>query len=118
MTDHRELAIANNQGVLEREREKPTREQAVAIRGQVDSNNLWALVGYNIQEARVLMGEAIVVLSPNNSSEEDVERSNLDAPLDFQALFNPFTVLGGGGAVRLQAEERKGESEEREEATW
>jgi hypothetical protein len=44
------------------------REQAIRIRWQIDSNDFWALVRDNIEEARVLMGETIVILPPDSRS--------------------------------------------------
>ena len=73
-----------------------TGKQAVAVGGEVDADNLGALVGDDIQEARILVGEAVVVLAPDNSRQEDVKRGDLDAPLDLEALFNPFAMLQKG----------------------
>jgi len=39
-------------------------EQAVRVGRQVDANHVGALVGDDIKKARVLMGEAVVILSP------------------------------------------------------
>jgi hypothetical protein len=69
------------------------RKQTVAIGRKVDSDNLRTLVGDNVKETRILVCEAIVVLTPNDSSQQDVERSNLGTPLNFETLFDPFAVL-------------------------
>ena len=71
-----------------------TGEQAVAIRGQVDTHDFGALVGNNIKETRILVGEAIMVLSPDNSRQEDVERGDLGTPFHLETLLNPLAVLG------------------------
>ena len=34
-----------------------------------------------------------MVLSPDCGCKKDVERGDFDAPLDFEALLQPFTVL-------------------------
>lgn len=39
------------------------------------------------------MSKAVVVLSPNNGCQEDVERGDLDAPLHLETLFEPLAVL-------------------------
>ena len=41
------------------------RQQAVGVRRQVDAHHVGALVGDHVEEARVLVGEAVVVLSPD-----------------------------------------------------
>ena len=70
-----------------------TRKQAVSIGRKIDSNNFGTLVGNYIQEARVLVGEAVVVLSPDNGCQEDVEGGNPDTPLHLETLFEPLAVL-------------------------
>jgi hypothetical protein len=49
------------------------RKQGVAIWWEIDANYLWAFVGDNIEEAGVLVGEAIVILSPDGGGDENVE---------------------------------------------
>jgi hypothetical protein len=39
------------------------------------------------------MSESIVILAPDGRSEQDVERSNLLSPFDFEALLDPLAVL-------------------------
>jgi hypothetical protein len=72
---------------------KRTREQAISIRRKVDADNLGTLVGNDIKEARILVSETIVVLTPDNGSQENVEGSNLGTPLNLETLLNPFAVL-------------------------
>lgn len=43
------------------------RKKTVAIWGEIDTDHLGALVRKNIQETRILMSEAIVILPPNNA---------------------------------------------------
>lgn len=39
------------------------------------------------------MSETIVILAPDNSRQEDVERSDLGTPLNLETLLNPLAVL-------------------------
>lgn len=70
-----------------------TRKQTVSIGREVDANNFGALVGNHIQETGILVSEAVVVLSPDDGCQENVERSNPDTPLDLETLFEPLAVL-------------------------
>jgi hypothetical protein len=70
-----------------------TRKQTVAIRRKVDSDDLGTLVGDDVKETRILVCEAVVVLTPDDSSQENVERSNLGTPLNLETLLDPFAVL-------------------------
>jgi hypothetical protein len=69
------------------------REQTVGIRWKINANNFRALVGDDVKEAGVLVSETIVILSPDSGCEEDVERSNLLSPFDFETLLDPLAVL-------------------------
>lgn len=69
------------------------RQQAVAVGREVDADDFGGLVGYHVEEARVLVGEAVVVLAPDDCGQEDVEGGHLDAPFDFEAFLDPFAVL-------------------------
>jgi hypothetical protein len=69
------------------------REQTVGIRRQVNAHDIGALVGDNIEETGILVRETVVVLSPDGSCEENVERRNLLPPLNLEALLDPFAVL-------------------------
>jgi hypothetical protein len=51
------------------------------------------LVGKNIKETRILVSEAVVVLAPHHTCEQNVERSHLDSPLHLETLLDPFAVL-------------------------
>lgn len=69
-------------------------EEAVAVGGEVDADDFGGFVGDYVEEARVLVREAVVVLSPDDGGEEDVEGGDLVAPLYLEALLEPFAVLG------------------------
>lgn len=68
-------------------------EQTIGIRRKVDTHNIRALVGNNVEETRILVRKAIVVLTPDGSCEEDVERRDLLPPFDLETLLDPFAVL-------------------------
>ena len=68
-------------------------EEAVCVGREVDADDFGGLVGDDVEEARVLVGEAVVVLSPDGRGEEYVERRDLLSPRDFLALFQPLAVL-------------------------
>ena len=46
------------------------RQQAVGIRRQIDAHDVGALVCNHIEEARILMGEAVVVLTPDQRRDQ------------------------------------------------
>ena len=56
------------------------REQAVGIRRQIDANDVGFLVHDMIDEAGILMGEAIVILPPDMRGEQIVERGDRPPP--------------------------------------
>src|SRR6516225_9589201 len=69
------------------------RQQAVGIRRQVYARDTRALVGDDIEEPGVLMRKAVVVLPPYGGSNQQVERSNIRAPVQLATFFQPFGVL-------------------------
>lgn len=69
------------------------REQAVSVRGKVDTHNLWTLVGHYIEEAWVLVRESVMILAPYSCCKKNVEGRYFGPPVDFKALLQPFTVL-------------------------
>jgi hypothetical protein len=69
------------------------REQAVGVWWEVDTDNLGTLVRHYVEEAWVLMCESVMILSPDSRSKQNVERSNLLSPFDFETLLNPLAVL-------------------------
>src|SRR6267143_2079785 len=68
-------------------------QQAVGIRWQVDAHNVGALIGYHVEKSRVLVGESIVILPPNQASDQEVERRYPGSPGKLVALFQPLGVL-------------------------
>jgi hypothetical protein len=45
------------------------------------------------QETRVLMRETVMILSPDSSSKEDVQRGNLLTPFHLETFLDPLAVL-------------------------
>jgi len=74
-------------------RKAHTRQKTVSVRREVDANDIRALVGHNIEEAGILVREAVVVLPPNHRRQQDVERGNLGTPFHLQTLLKPLAVL-------------------------
>lgn len=68
-------------------------KKAVSIGRQVYMDYLRTLIRDDIEETGVLVSKAVVVLSPDCGSEEDIEGGYFDTPLDFVALLDPFAVL-------------------------
>jgi len=68
-------------------------EKGVSVRWEVDSDNIGALVGDNIEETGILMGETIVILSPDGGGKKDVEGGDLRTPLDLVTFLDPFAML-------------------------
>ena len=69
-------------------------EQAVGVRGQVEPHHIRLFVGHMVQEAGVLMGEAVVVLLPDVGGEDVVEGGDLLPPGQLPADLQPLGVLG------------------------
>ena len=69
------------------------REQAVGVRRQVDADDLGLLVDDVVDEAGVLVGEAVVVLAPDVRGEQVVERGERPPPRDLTAHLQPLGVL-------------------------
>ena len=57
-------------------------EETVAVGREVDADYLGWLVGDDVEEAGVLVREAVVVLTPDDGGEEDVEGCDLVAPFN------------------------------------
>lgn len=68
-------------------------KETVSIRWEIYADNFGALVANDIKETRILVCKTIMVLSPDDSSQENVEGWNLGTPLNLQALLNPLAVL-------------------------
>ena len=73
------------------------RQEAIGVRRQIDPNDVRLLVDHVIEEAGVLMGEAIVVLLPDVRGEQVVQRCDLAAPGQFERDFQPFRMLAEHG---------------------
>ena len=69
------------------------REQCVGVGRQVNADDVGLLVGDVVDEARILMAEAVVVLAPYVRGEEIVERCNRPAPGDVARHLQPLRVL-------------------------
>ena len=68
-------------------------EQAVGVRRKVDPGHLRAFVDHQVQEARVLMGEPVVVLPPNGRGDQKVERGYRSPPRNLVADGQPLGML-------------------------
>ena len=66
------------------------REQRVRVGRQVDADDLGLLVHDVVDEAGVLVGEAVVVLAPDVRAEEVVERGDRPPPRDSRVTFSHF----------------------------
>ena len=69
-------------------------EQAVGVGRQIDAHDVGALVGDDVEEAGVLVGEAVVVLPPDERGDEQVDGGDGRAPAEFVlGFFQPLGVL-------------------------
>src|SRR5438477_1577954 len=68
-------------------------KQRVGIRRQIHPDNVGFLVHHEINEARVLMSEAVVILPPDVRSQEIIERSDGTPPRDVTCGLEPFGML-------------------------
>ena len=69
------------------------RQQAVRVGRQVDADDLGLLVHDVVDEARVLMREAVVVLAPDVRAEQVVERRDRPPPRNVARRLQPLGVL-------------------------
>ena len=69
------------------------RQQAVRVRRQVDADDLRLLVDDVVDEARVLVREAVVVLAPDVRGQQVVERRDRPPPRDVARHLQPLRVL-------------------------
>ena len=67
-------------------------EQAVGIRWQVDAAHLRALVQHHVQEAGVLVREAVVILAPHGRGNKQVERGYRRPPGQLATHGEPLGV--------------------------
>ena len=70
-----------------------TESKQLAFGRKVDADDIGLLVDDVIEEAGVLMREAVVILLPDVGGEQIVQRRDLAAPGQFQRHFQPFCVL-------------------------
>src|SRR5215207_661692 len=81
------------------------REEGVGVGGQVDAGYSAPLREHHVDEARPLVGEAVVVVAPGGRGQEDVERSDGLPPGEVDGLLQPLGVLhyhrGGDHRERL-----------------
>src|SRR5215831_12253215 len=68
-------------------------QQAICIRRQIDSHDVRLLVADVVDEAGVLMAEAVVVLTPDMRGEQVIERRNGTPPGNLAAYFEPLRML-------------------------
>src|SRR5215475_2837837 len=68
-------------------------EQAVRIGRKIDAADAGLLVHYDVEEARVLMREAVVILLPDVRGKQVIQRRNGHPPVDFAATLEPLSVL-------------------------
>lgn len=68
-------------------------EQRVRVRWQIDPHHLGLLVDDVVDEARVLVGEAVVVLPPDVAGEQVVQRGDRLPPGDGPGHLQPLGVL-------------------------
>jgi len=68
-------------------------EKTIPVRRKVDPDDFGGLVGDDVEESGVLVGEAVVVLTPYGAGKEDVQAGYFYAPVYFVALLEPLAVL-------------------------
>ncbi len=69
------------------------REQAVRVGRQIDAHHLGLLVDDVVDEARILVAEAVMVLPPDMARQQIVQRGDRPPPLDVIAHLQPLGVL-------------------------
>ena len=69
------------------------REQAVRVGRQIDAHDVGLLARDVIDEARILMGEAVVILPPDMRREQIIQRRDRLAPRDCFGRLQPFRML-------------------------
>jgi hypothetical protein len=69
------------------------RKEAIGVGWKVHADNLGFLVDHMIDESGVLMGEAVVILSPDVARQQVVERSDGAPPRDLPTDLQPLGML-------------------------
>ena len=68
------------------------RQQAVCVGRQIDTHDIGFLVCHMIDEARILVRKAVVILAPDVRGEQIVQRCDRLAPGDLLADLEPFCI--------------------------
>ena len=69
-------------------------QQTIRIGRQVDARDLRAFVDDQIEEAGILMREAVVILTPDGGGDQQIQRGDRGAPGDIELGFvQPFGML-------------------------
>ena len=68
-------------------------KKAVRVWRQIHPDDVGLLVDHVIEETRILVREAIVILLPDVGGEQIVERRDLAPPRQFQRNLQPLGVL-------------------------
>ena len=69
------------------------REQAVGVGRQIDAHDVGLFARNVIDEARILVGEAVVILPPDMRREQIIQRRDRLAPRDCFGGLQPFCML-------------------------
>ena len=69
------------------------RQERVRVGRQVDPDHVGLLVHHVVDEARVLVAEAVVVLAPDERAQDVVERGDRPPPRDVAGHLQPLRVL-------------------------
>src|SRR5438128_8736261 len=69
------------------------REQTVCVRRQIDADDVRFLVHHKVNEAGILVAEAVVVLAPDMRAQQIIQRSNGPAPRNVAGHLEPFRML-------------------------
>ena len=85
--DHHVDVVPAAQAVIE------DRQQAVGIGRQVDAHDVGLLVDDVVEEAGILVREAVVILLPDMGGEQIVQRRDLPAPGQLRRHLQPLGVL-------------------------
>jgi hypothetical protein len=68
-------------------------QQAIGVRWQIDPNDLGLFIDDVVDEPGVLMAEAVVVLAPDVTGQQVIQRANGPPPRNVIADLQPFGML-------------------------
>jgi len=68
-------------------------EQTVRVRRQINTHDVGLLIDDVVQEAGVLMCEAVVILLPDVRGEQIIQRRDFSTPRQLQSYLQPLGVL-------------------------